>query len=51
MVTRCIPRIYDPYRGQRKFAAHMSRAEGEGHMRGKLPMAEVKGRIYAEYTK
>ena len=38
--------VYSAYiqpenQGQRKFAAHMPRAEGEGHIHCKLPMTKV----------
>ena len=43
MVTWCIPRIYDLNQGQGKFAVHMLRAEGRGHMHCKLSKSEVLG--------
>ena len=43
MVTWCIPRIYNPNRGQRTFAVHTTRGKGEGHMHCKRPKAEVLG--------
>ena len=43
MVTWCIPCIYNTNQGQRMFAVHVLCAKGEGHMRCKLPKAEVLG--------
>ena len=51
MVTRCIPRIYNPSpRSEEKFTVDKRLGFAPAFINSKLPMTKDKGCIYVEYT-